>query len=477
MNLEGMKTPKVEYDVFCKLFGTNLIKLNLTACSTSKITISIPFVITENIDKYNKSSGYYNDICYTTTSEYGTDITLKDRRANFINGDKIVCQEGCEFTEYDSEISKAQCSCNVEKSPSSIDDMKIDKRKLLENFINIKNFANFNFLLCYKKLFCKKGILNNIGSYVIFAIIFFHIITLIIFYINQFPSLKKKIINIPRIIIGKKNKRNIETLNEQTIKMLFSKKNVNKRRKKLKRKQNSERLSNIKLMKYNDDELNALSYDLAINHDKRTYCEFYGSLLKTQHSFISSFINNSDYNSKIIKIDLFFIGFAIEYAVNALFYDDDTMHKIYKSKGAFDLKTQTPIMLYSALISMILNAPLNFFGLSNDDIISFKQDKSKITFQRRAKYLMKKLSIKFILFFIIGFLLLVFLWYYTSMFCVIYKNTQIHLTYDTLSSFGLSLLFPFVIYLLPGIFRIPALSDTKHESKLLYDFSKVFQLL
>ena len=90
---------------------------------------------------------------------------------------------------------------------------------------------------------------------------------------------------------------------------------------------------------------------------------------------------------------------------------------------------------------------------------------------------MKKLSIKFILFFIIGFLLLVFLWYYTSMFCVIYKNTQIHLTYDTLSSFGLSLLFPFGIYLLPGIFRIPALSDRKHESKLLYDFSKVFQLL
>ena len=63
------------------------------------------------------------------------------------------------------------------------------------------------------------------------------------------------------------------------------------------------------------------------------------------------------------------------------------------------------------------------------------------------------------------------------MFCVIYENTQIHLTYDTLSSFGISLLFPFSIYLLPGIFRIPALSDKKHESKSLYDFSKVFQLL
>ena len=60
------------------------------------------------------------------------------------------------------------------------------------------------------------------------------------------------------------------------------------------------------------------------------------SLLKTQHNFISSFFNNNDYNSKIIKINLFFIGFAIEYTVNGLFYTDETMHKIYENKGEFD---------------------------------------------------------------------------------------------------------------------------------------------
>ena len=49
---EGMKTYKVDYDVYCKLFGTNLIKLNLTVCENSKITISIPFIITGNLDKF-----------------------------------------------------------------------------------------------------------------------------------------------------------------------------------------------------------------------------------------------------------------------------------------------------------------------------------------------------------------------------------------------------------------------------------------
>ena len=73
---EEMKIPKVEYNVYSKLFGKNLIKLNLTVCEKSKISISIPIIINEPIDKLNTKSGYYNDICYTTTSEDGTDILL-----------------------------------------------------------------------------------------------------------------------------------------------------------------------------------------------------------------------------------------------------------------------------------------------------------------------------------------------------------------------------------------------------------------
>ena len=62
------------------------------------------------------------------------------------------------------------------------------------------------------------------------------------------------------------------------------------------------------------------------------------------------------------------------------------------------------------------------------------------------------------------------------MFGVIYKNTQIHLLKDTLISFGLSLIYPFFINLLPGLFRIPALSNSKRNRKCLYLFSKLLQL-
>ena len=61
------------------------------------------------------------------------------------------------------------------------------------------------------------------------------------------------------------------------------------------------------------------------------------------------------------------------------------------------------------------------------------------------------------------------------MFGVIYRNTQLHLLKDTLMSFGLSLIIPFIFYLLPGIFRIYSLSNTNKKRECLYNFSRILQ--
>ena len=63
------------------------------------------------------------------------------------------------------------------------------------------------------------------------------------------------------------------------------------------------------------------------------------------------------------------------------------------------------------------------------------------------------------------------------MFGVIYKNTQYHLLKDTLISFGLSLFYPFITCLLPGLFRISSLSNPKKKRECLYNFSKIFLLI
>ena len=80
-----MKIPKVEYEVYYNLYDQQLVKLNLSGCENIKIDILLPMKVDyEDIDKLNTSSGYFNDICYTSTSDSGTDISLSDRKNDFI---------------------------------------------------------------------------------------------------------------------------------------------------------------------------------------------------------------------------------------------------------------------------------------------------------------------------------------------------------------------------------------------------------
>ena len=233
----------------------------------------------------------------------------------------------------------------------------------------------------------------------------------------------------------------------------------------------------MKIIAYNDEELNQLSYELALKNDNRTYCQYYNSLIQTKHNLIFSFCYKNDYNSRIIKIDLFFINFILDFTLNALFFEDDTMHKIYEDKGKFDFLYQLPLILYSLIISSVLDTLLKLLALSEDYILGLKKDKSCKNLNRRYIYLYKKIKIILFSFCIISSIFLFLFWYYISMFCAIYKNTQIHLIKDTLISFGTSLIYPFVIYLLPGFFRIPALSNKNNKRECLYNLSKFLQMI
>ena len=99
-----------------------------------------------------------------------------------------------------------------------------------------------------------------------------------------------------------------------------------------------------------------------------------------------------------------------------------------------------------------------------------KNSKTKIN--TTAKKLKKILKIKFMFFFLLGFLLLFISWYYVSCFCLIYKNTQIYAIEDTAINFGLSLIYPFGLCLIPGIFRIASLRAKNKNCEKMYIFSK-----
>jgi hypothetical protein len=229
-----------------------------------------------------------------------------------------------------------------------------------------------------------------------------------------------------------------------------------------------------KLPHLNDCELNDYSYEKALLYDKRTFCQYFCSLIKLEHLLFFAIIPSKDFNSKAIKICIFLFSFALNLTDNALFIDEENMHNIYELKGVYDIINQIPQILYSYIITSIINFIIIYFSLTQKDIIEKKNNLNKsidIPDIPKYKKLIQIIFIKFVIFFIISFIFLLFFWLYISCFCLIYKNTQIYLIIDSLFSFGLSMLSPFIFYFISSIFRINSLKNK--GKKYCFIFSKL----
>ena len=521
---EGLLIPIITYEVYN---SKTKQKLDISICNDSKIKILLPAKVEEkNIFKHNASDRYYNDICYIYATENGTDLTTTDRKSEYNNKNMSLCEMDCEYKGYNITTKKAQCECKIKEEFSSISEMIKNTEKILSHLTNIKNATNFKIIKCFKNLFTKEGLKSNIGNYILLFIILITIVLLILFFFKGYIF----IFNIIEIIVKKKYKKykkKLKNTNKQINKnnnnnninntLIIQNKNIINNPPKKNKKKNyiiedlSKRISilktkedNIKdnssskienknnleinqqkekklndennkylIKEYNDYELNVINYKRALKKDKRTFSQYYLSLIKRKQIIIFTFYTKDDYNSRYLKICLFFFYFALSYAVNTLFFNDATMHKIYVDLGKYNFLYQLSQILYSTLIINLINSFLSFLSLSETIILQLKQKKGKFI-KKKMKKAKKILNIKFIIFSILIIILLIFFWYYISCFCAIYKNTQLHLIKDTLISFGLSILYPFGICLIPAIFRIYSLKSKNQNKECLYKFSKLF---
>ena len=501
---KGKNYPLIEYEVFCPLDEGKIEILNLSFCKDIDIELLIPITINHTLDKYNPKSNYYNDICSKATSEYKTDITLNDRRNNFIKNNMSLCENNCKLTSYDHNKKRAKCSCKV-KTTLFLDNIELNSKNLVNNFKDIKKITNIEIVKCYKIVFNIKNIKNNYGFFIFIFIFLLYFLCLNIFYYKSLKNLIKEIKIIVKaskyinnnvkqttvnndynsvnneIIERKRNNLMIKVESESSDRKIIKANNniinTKKRKNKIrifgkKRKMNKKRYK--KILEYIDSELNELSYEEASKIDKRNYIQYYWSLLKKNHLLLFSFYPNKDYNSQVIKSFLFFFYYSSDLTINALFFTDNTIHKIYIDSGLFNLNYQLPRIIYSFLISWVINTIIKYLSSSSESTIILIKNK-KGNNSNIIKKNINNMKIKFRFFFIITFILLLSFWYYISCFCCIYENTQLHLIKDSLIGLAFSLIYPFLINLLPGIFRIWSFYDKKGDKKYVYKISQIIE--
>ena len=425
-HIEGYNIPIIDYEVYNPRTKN---KINLNLCKSEKIDIFHSVTIDENeLFKYDPENDFYNDICYSYTTKDKTDIILNDRKKEFLENNLTLCENNCKFNGYNSKSHSVFCKCNIKEDLLLIFNSSIDIHKLRYIFADIKNKINLKVMKCYYLLFTVEGINNNMANYILISIIFLYTTFSIIFCIKGYNKLILKIKEIEKekkeIKLNskkyntKKIKKQInnEKIMEQNLyKIKMTVKNPIKKRKVnnncndiLNEKINISNNSNIKIklnksnkslidnnnkiqkkvlsykesliknnsiLNYNDYELNWLSYEIALKYDKRSYFQYYYSLLKTNHPLIFSFFPSNDYNSQSIKICLFLFSFAFYFGINSLFYTDKKMHIIYEEKGIYFIINELPITIYSSLISIFLNMIIRYLSLTQKNISDLKKTK------------------------------------------------------------------------------------------------------
>ena len=224
-------------------------------------------------------------------------------------------------------------------------------------------------------------------------------------------------------------------------------------------------------------ELYRLKFQDAIVMDKRSYLSVYLSTMRREQLIYFTFISWNDYNLFYVKMARFLVILCTEMTLNALFFADETVHKLYTQHGKYNFGQNLPHIIYSLLITHILEILLCYLTMTDIHIYEIKNMKKGEQTPENIFEILKKIKIKLIVFFSFTGLLFIFYWYCVSAFCAVYQKTQGFFILNSFFSFLIELIDPFIIYAL--IILLRKLSLKYHDKKWMewvYKISKFFPI-
>ena len=226
--------------------------------------------------------------------------------------------------------------------------------------------------------------------------------------------------------------------------------------------------------KLDDFELNNLDYEEALMFDKRSFIQMFWSVLKREHILLFTFFFHNDYNLYYAKNARFIFLLATDMAMNVFFFSDETMNKIYLSYGEYDFVQQIPQIIYSKLLSNLIEVFLCFSMLTDKHYYQIKaltkSDKKEIF------DIIKCARTKLIIFFVFTFLVFLFYWYLVTAFCAVYINTQIIFIKNSLLSYAFGFITTFIIYFFPSLLRYISLRCKCCNLKFMYTLSEIIPI-
>ena len=269
-------------------------------------------------------------------------------------------------------------------------------------------------------------------------------------------------------------KENLETVN------IIDTKSIIKLEENSKIKNNEEKVEKISINekpKLDDYEIYHLEFSEAITIDKRDYLTIYLSLLKREQLIMFTFLSWNDYNLFYVKIARFLVMLSTEIAMNALFFADKTLNKLFLDEGKYNFGQSIPQIIYSILVTHALEVLLCYLTMTDRHLYEIKSLKNNKSNSEKASQLLKYIQIKLIIFFGFTGALFIFYWYCIAAFCAVYQKSQGFLILNAFLSFLFEMIDAFIIYGIITLLRVMALKYSyKKMSIWLYKISKFFPI-
>ena len=145
---------------------------------------------------------------------------------------------------------------------------------------------------------------------------------------------------------------------------------------------------------------------------------------------LSSLFNKEKFKYKGVYCSLILFQISLCFFLNALFYTNDNISEIYYKGNLshFHIFEKTSISSLIGFIVLKVLKRLNFFPIEFKTL--FVEIHNMKYLNWFLNFVIRRIKNKLTSFFIIESVLLLFFWYYLSIFCIIYHNIQVLLVID-----------------------------------------------
>ena len=474
----------------------------------------------QNINIFNTSDVFYNDLCFFFESPNGKDVPLKERIKLFYPN-VTLCDESCNNIGVNVTSMKAICECTLK---NLLEETK-DATKLVGlDFSSLIDSLSLDVMICYKTIFQYKYFIKCYGGmFSIFLIITQSICVIIAVrisipkirkvtfdllgnYCSLLGSLKpknmppKKSIKLNLIDDSKHKSSNKKVVNRKSIK-INTKKNfikLDKRTKKSKsliiknkiisNKLNHSKTINIdnsmsllnnelKLKNYLETSMDELDYDETLVREKRTFCKIFLDKLVIKQRIINLFYSKVWIIPKSIRTIFLIVMIDLYFVINAIFYNEEYISKLYHSNKketlfSFVLRSLNRIVYTSAASSVLDFIISLFFPIENKIKKILIRKKNNISEMRTKVFrTINRIINNYWIFIGISYALTIFSWYYITCFNNVYPYLKIEWIKLSIFIIILMQIISILICFLYAVFRVLSI---KCKSEKIYRISNYF---